>query len=55
MSSPAIKIYYKIIVIKTAWFWCRYRQDQLNEIKSSEADPCTYANLVCDQGGTINQ
>lgn len=23
MSSSAIKIYYKIIVIKTAWFWCR--------------------------------
>ena len=55
MSSPAIKIYYKIIVIKTAWFWCRYRQDQLNKIKSSEADRCTYANLVCDQAGIINQ
>lgn len=55
MSSSAIKIHYKIIVIKTAWFWCRYRQDQLNKIKRSETDPCTYAHLVCDQGGIINQ
>lgn len=55
MSSPAIKIYYKIIVIKTTWFWCKYRQDQLNNIKSSETDPCTCENLVCDQDGIINR
>lgn len=56
MSPPAIiKIYHKIIVIKTAWFRCRYRQDQLNKTKNLGTDPYIHENLVCDQDGIRSQ
>ena len=55
-TVPDLKLYYRAIVIKTAWYRYTDRQvDKWNRTEDTEMNPHTYCHLIIDKGAKTIQ
>jgi hypothetical protein len=51
ISIPDLELYFRAIVIKTAWYWYNDNQvDHRNTIQDPEMNSHTYGHLIFDKG-----
>jgi hypothetical protein len=56
ITMSYLKLYYRAIRIKTAWYWYSDRQvDQWNKTGDPEMNPHTYGHLIFDKGAKTIQ